>query len=186
MSDHPSDDDLMLRGAQGNDEAFRILVGRWEKPVFAFLERMLGSREESQDIAQETFVKVCQQAGKYEPRGQFRSWLFRIAGNMARSRLRRRKILQWIRFDPVVHDRAGTSTGANDLLERKEQQAVVRGALNRLPARQRQAVVLRQYEAFSYREIAESMQTTVSAVETLLFRAMNALRKDLERLEGQE
>ena len=104
MSEHPDDDELMIRGAEGDDVAFELLVGRWEKRVFGFLSHMLGSREEAQDAAQEAFLKMCLHAKSYRPAGQFRSWLFRIAGNLARSRLRRRRILGWVRFDPVAHE----------------------------------------------------------------------------------
>ena len=70
-----TDDELMARGAGGDERAFQVLVERWERPVFAFLSRMLGSREEAQDVGQETFLRMCREAGRYEPRGQFRSWL---------------------------------------------------------------------------------------------------------------
>jgi RNA polymerase sigma-70 factor, ECF subfamily len=183
MNDSPSDDDLMVLGAEGLEEAFGILTRRWERPVFAFLETMVGSREEAQDITQETFLRMCRHAKRYRPAGQFRSWLFRIAGNLARSRLRRRRVLQWIRFDPVLHNRPDPGGGPDSVMEIEEERIAVRRALGRLPDRQRQAVILRQYESLSYREIAEAMGTTVPAVETLLFRAMTALRKDLTRTE---
>jgi len=65
---------------------------------------MLGSVEEAEDLTQETFVRVHGQARRYRASGSFRSWLFRIAGNLARSRLRRRRILRWVNFDPAAHD----------------------------------------------------------------------------------
>lgn len=173
----------MVLGAQGREDALAILVRRWEKPVFSFLEFMLGSREEAQDTAQETFLRMCQHAKQYRPSGQFRSWLFRIAGNLARSRLRRRKILRWVHFDSALHDRPAPGEGPAGNLEKEQERLAVRQALARLPDRQRQAVVLRQYEDLSYREIAETMGATVPAVETLLFRAMAALRRDLARSE---
>jgi RNA polymerase sigma-70 factor (ECF subfamily) len=186
VSDPPSDDDLMILGAEGDQRAFEILVSRWERQLFSFLEYMVGSREEAQDIAQETFLKMCQHSKRYQPSGKFRSWLFRIAGNLARSRLRRQKILRWIRFDPAVHDRLAPTEGPDAALEKQQERAAVRRALMRLPDRQRQAIVLRQYEGLAYREIAETMQTTVSAVETLLFRAMAALRRELARQEARQ
>jgi RNA polymerase sigma-70 factor, ECF subfamily len=185
MMDPAEDDELMARGAQGDEKAFGVLVTRWERPVFAFLEIMVGSREEAQDIAQEAFLRMCRHAKEYRPSGQFRSWLFRIAGNLARSRLRRRRILPWIRFDPVVHNCPAPGDGPDGTREKEEARLAVRRALGRLPDRQRQAVILRQYEDLSYREIAETMQTTVPAVETLLFRAMVALRKELARSESR-
>lgn len=183
MDTLPGDDELMARGAGGVEDAFRILVGRWEKPVFAFLENMLGSREEAQDVSQETFLRMCRHAGSYRPSGQFRSWLFRIAGNLARSRLRRRRLLKWVSFDPLAHDRPAADEGPEGSLRQEDIRRTVRRALDRLPDRQRQAVVLRQYEGLSYREIATTLGTTVPAVETLLFRAMTALRRELAREE---
>jgi len=175
-----TDDELVARGADGDEEAFRILVDRWEQPVFAFLNRMLGSAEEAQDLTQETFLRVVRGAAKYRASGQFRSWLFRIAGNQARSRLRRRKIVRWVTFDARAHD-VPDERHAERELEREDTRTTVRAALARLPERQRQAVLLRQYQEMSYREIAEQLDTTVPAVESLLHRAMSALREDLER-----
>ena len=173
----------MALGAQGDEDAFRILVQRWEKPVMAFLERMLGSREDAEDLGQETFFRVCRQAGRYRASGQFRSWLFRIAGNLARSRLRRRRILEWVHFEPGRHDVTTESVPPDRELEREESRRIVRAALDKLPDRQRQAVLLRRYEGLSHREIASALGTTVPAVESLLHRALAALRKDLAGTE---
>jgi RNA polymerase sigma-70 factor (ECF subfamily) len=181
-----NDDELMSRVAHGDTDAFRFLVERWQNPLFAFFERMVGSEEDAQDLGQETFLRIYQHAKRYRPTGQFRSWLFRIAGNLARSRARRRKILQWIRFDPASHDIRTTEDSAGQDLEREAARIAVRVALDRLPQRQRQAVVLQQYEGLSYHEIADSMNITVSAVESLLHRAMVSLRKELARKKVKE
>jgi RNA polymerase sigma-70 factor (ECF subfamily) len=174
-----NDDDLMERTAQGDEEAFRLLVQRWERPILVFLERMLVSREEAEDAGQETFLRVFAEARRYRAEGQFRSWIFRIAGNLARSRLRRRRVLHWIRLEPQVVDPPDPAEGADRALERNESRRSVRAALARLPDRQREAILLRRYENLSYREIAAAMGVTVPAVESLLQRGMAALRKDL-------
>lgn len=174
-----SDDELMVRGAEGDEEAFRLLVERWQGPVFAFLSRMLGSPDEAQDLGQEAFLRVCREAGRYQPEGRFRSWLFRIAGNLARSRLRRRKVLEWVRFDPGTHDRHASGEPSDRKVERKETSEVVRRALHRLPERQRQAIVLQHYHQLSYQEIAEAMRTSVSSVQSLLHRGTTTLRREL-------
>ena len=135
-----TDDELMVRGGAGDDEAFRALVERWQGRLLGFLTRSLGSRGEAEDLAQETFVKVFQGAADYQQEGRFASWLFKIAGNLLRSRIRRRKIV-------------------------------------RLPKRQQAAFVLRYDAQLSQAEIAAQLQTTVSAVETLLHRAKLALRE---------
>ena len=137
-----TDDELMVRGGAGDDEAFRALVERWQGRLLGFLTRSLGSRVEAEDLAQETFVKVFQGAADYQQEGRFASWLFKIAGNLLRSRIRRRKIV-------------------------------------RLPKRQQAAFVLRYDAQLSQAEIAAQLQTTVSAVETLLHRAKLALREQM-------
>lgn len=179
-----TDDELMARVAGGDESACRALVERWERPIFTFLVRMVRSQDEAMELAQETFLRMVRQAGRYRPSGQFRGWLFRIAGNLARSRLRRRKLVRWLPFDPEIHDRPAPTGGADESLEREETRSAVRAALDRLPDRQRQAVILRQYEELSYEEIAAAMGATVPAVESLLHRAMTALRKELGEKRG--
>jgi len=174
----------MRRVAQGDEESFRILVERWERPVFAFLERMTGSTEEALDLSQEVFVRVFRKARRYTPNGRFRSWIFRIAGNLARSLLRRRKILRWVRFDPRRHERPATGEGPEAQYEQKMLRKAVREAIARLPERQRRALLMRRYEGMSYQEIALSLGTTVPAVESLLQRALRVLREELGR-EGK-
>ncbi len=180
----PDDDVLMARTAQGEEAAFRLLVQRWENDVLAFLIHMLGSREEAEDLVQDTFIKVYRQAGRYRGEGRFRSWLLRIAGNLARSRRRRRRILKWLPFDPTEHDVAGGAPSPDAELEREQSAAVLRGALAALPERQREALVLHRFQGLKYREAAEVMGTTVPGVESLIQRALASLRARLD--EGGE
>lgn len=173
------DDALMAATARGEETAFRLLVQRWEGQVKAFLIHMLGSVEEAEDLAQDTFVQVFNKAGDYQPEGKFQSWLFRIAGNYARSRLRRRKILGWVSFNPDVHDNVGGIPDPGENLEAAERATRLRGAVARLPARQRQALVLHRFQGLKYKEVAEAMATTVPGVESLIQRAMVGLKKEL-------
>lgn len=179
MTNLPSDDELMRGTALGETAAFETLLRRWENPVFTFLRQMLGDAEEAQDLTQDTFVKVYGEARRYQAAGKFRSWLFRIAGNLARSQLRRRQIIRWVPFIVSFYDQAQQHYGPERGLEREDDIARVRRALERLPARQRQAVILRRYESMSYKEIAESLGSSVAAVQALLNRAMNTLRGEL-------
>ena len=176
-----TDDELMERTAGGDEAAARLLVQRWEGAVFAFLYRMVGSREDAQDLGQETFIRVYREARRYRPSGKFRSWLFRIAGNLARDRLRRRRIISWVPFIPGAHEGSSEAEGPDAGIERDEMAAEVRRALAKLPDRQREAIVLRSYEELSYREIAAAMSVTLPAVESLLQRGMAALRRELGR-----
>jgi RNA polymerase sigma-70 factor (ECF subfamily) len=174
------DDTLMERIATGDEAAFRLLVARWEQPVLRFLTAMLGGEDEARDLTQDTLLKVWDRAGRYRAEGKFRSWLLRIAGNRARSALRRRKVLRWVSLDLARHDRSAPGDDPHRGLERQETVARVRSAVAALPDRQRQAVVLRRFEGLRYQEIAEAMETTVPAIESLLQRAGASLRRSLE------
>lgn len=176
----PDDDELMARIAAGDERAMQAIVGRWEKPVLAFLTRMLGSIDDARDLGSETFWRVWKGAPDYRAQGQFKSWLFRIAGNLARSKLRRRKVLTWVGFDPQRHDRPD-DVDPEAVGLAAESSAQLRRALARLPQRQRRALLLRHYQEMSYREVAAAMHTSVSAIETLLHRAMKNLRTEMER-----
>ena len=178
------DDELMVKGARGDEQAYRLLVERWQTPVYAFLVRMLGSPEDAQDLCQETFVRMIRSADKYRPEGQFQSWLFRIAGNQARSRLRRRKVIRWLSFDQGNMDPPSGAPDAQEEMERAELRAEVRKSIAKLPDRQREALLLKQYQDLKYSEIAEVMGLSTSAVQMLLHRAMLALRKDQMREGG--
>jgi RNA polymerase sigma-70 factor (ECF subfamily) len=145
---------------------------------------MTGSREEAQDLCQDTFVKVHVHAARYQPEGRFKSWLFRIAGNLVRSWARRRKLVGWITFDKVEHDTASEAAPPDAGLGARDAQRLVQGALAKLPARQREALVLRRFHDMGQREIAVAMDLSEGAVESLLVRAMQALRKDLARTRG--
>lgn len=184
MQHDATDDDLMRRTAAGEETAFRLLVERWEGDVRGFLRHMLGSIESAEDLAQETFVKVFRQASRYRPEGKFRSWLFRIAGNLARSELRRRKVVGWIRFDGVRHERATKEPGPDEVLNAKRTEAVLSEAIERLPRRQREALLLVRFHGLKYQEVAEAMDTTLPGVESLMQRATRTLREELSRKAG--
>jgi len=185
----PDDDVLMQRIATRDEDAFQLLVLRWQQPVFSFLWHMLRSREEAEDLTQDVFLKVLDQAPRYRPEGKFRSWVLRIAANRARSSLRRRSVLRWVSFDPSLHDRPRGEDDASTQLERDETARRVQDAIRRLPQRQQEAVVLRRYQDLSYEEIAVALDATLPAVESLLQRAAANLRRDLGgaelRLQGR-
>lgn len=180
MSNNTNDDALMAAVARGEETAFRLLVHRWEREVRAFLIHMLSSVEEAEDLTQDTFVQVFNKADGYQGEGKFQSWLFRIAGNLARSKLRRRKILGWVSFNPDIHDKAGTGDDPAKALVKKNEAQIVHSALSGLPQRQRQALVLHRFQGLKYKEIAEAMDISVSAVESLIQRAMGELRQTLK------
>lgn len=175
------DEELMARIANGDEEAFRLLVDRWQNPVRNFIWRMTGSEEDARDLCQESFVKVFKEASRYRSENMFKSWLFRIAGNSARSLLRRRRIIGWVQFDSRKHDRPAEAAGPAENLERSETRSAVRAAVMKLPVRQREAVLLSRFHEMSRKDVAAAMGATTAAVESLLQRAAGTLRQELAR-----
>lgn len=172
----------MARLADGDETALRLLVDRWETPVLSFLSRTLGDTEDARDLAQETFLRVYRNAAYYQAEGRFRSWLFRIAGNLGRSRLRRRKVIRWLslnRDDGLGEPVGPRHAEADSQYEASQLRRALDASMAQLPDRQRMAFALRRFEELSYREIADALDTTEAAVESLLVRANRQMQEEL-------
>ncbi len=176
---------MELIGA-GDDRALEQLVERHQRLVIGTVGRMLGAGSDAEDIAQQVFVRVWKNAKRYEPRAKFTTWLLKITRNLVFNELRRRsrhpQVPLQSEFDEEERPLKDEHAVAPDasLLEQELQEAVDT-AIARLPETQRMAVILRRYEELSYEEIAESLDQSVSAVKSLLFRARTELRESLKR-----
>src|ERR1700730_9609599 len=176
---------MELIGA-GDESAFEQLVERHQRLVIGTVGRMLGSGSDAEDIAQQVFVRVWKNAKRYEPRAKFTTWLLKITRNLVFNELRRRSRHPQVplqsaadREERALKDEQAVALDAS-WLEHELQQAVD-AAIANLPETQRMAVILRRYEELSYEEIDESLDQSVSAVKSLLFRARTELRESLKR-----
>lgn len=177
---------LMARVCGGDERAFAALMERWELPVKSVIARLIFNASEAEELAQETFVRVWQQREKFRPDAVFRPWVFAIAVNLARNRLRwwRRRpsisLDEWSAVgEPGATDRPPAT--ASSSLETNERAAAVRDAIAALPAELREALVLFTYEQMSHAEIAAAVGATAKAVETRIYRAREKLRAALKR-----
>ena len=178
----------MERIAQGDEEAFRRLVTRYEKQILNLAYRYCGDAQASQDLVQEIFLKVYRSAGRWKPGARFSTWLFRVAVNHCLNDQRDRKRepvvsangIHTERYrafegnDPARGDHTSESAEAD--WRKREIASRVRKAILALPPRQRMAVILHRYCGLSYKEIAERMECSQGAVESLLVRAVENLR----------
>jgi RNA polymerase sigma factor (sigma-70 family) len=176
---------LMMRVRAGDEAAFAALLARWELPVKRLIARIVLNASEAEDLAQETMVRVWSQRQKFRPEAAFRPWIFSIAVNLARNRLRwwrRRPNVSLDAWSETGHERPwpeGERPNEAGSLERAERAAAVRDAVAALPAELREALVLFEYEELAQAEIAEALGCTVKAVESRVARAREKLRRAL-------
>ena len=182
---------LMARVQTGDEAAFGALMERWERPVKSVIARLVFNVTEAEELAQETFVRVWQQREKFHEGAEVRPWVFSIAVNLARNRLRwwRRRpevaLEAWCAAGEGERGRGGEgetrSSGDGGNLERKERALAVRDAIAALPVELREAIVLFEFEEMSQAEIAVTVGASVKAVEARVARAREKLRVTLRR-----
>ncbi len=166
----------------GDPQAFGELVLRYERDVFNLTYRMLNNRGEAEDAAQEAFLRAYSNLDRYDQDRSFKTWLLSIASNHCIDRIRRRR-LTWLSLEePLPPHPALTSDlpGPEEATLSNEQSVLVQELLDELSPDYRLAVVLRYWYDYSYAEIAEMLDTTESAIKSRLFRARQALAKELE------
>jgi RNA polymerase sigma-70 factor, ECF subfamily len=174
------DQQLIRAVVSGDRRAFRALVERHRAPLYSFILRQVRRPAIAEELLQDTFLRAYRAADSYEGRAALSTWLFRIAANLclneAASAHSRHETLE---DTPESTDQVASAV---DLLERKETGAAVEAALAALPPQQRAAVQLARFEGMSYDEIADVLGVSVGAVDGLLQRARQSLRKQLRHL----
>lgn len=182
------DAELMLRVRDGDAASFALLLERHRGPVIHFLYRMVQNQPVAEELAQEVFLRVYRSRSTYEPTAKFTTWLFRISTHLA---------LNWIRDgkneklqDSLDEETAdGTKKQVPDRGRTIEQELLyraklreVRQAIERLPSKQRTAVLMHKYKEMEYSQIANVLNCSESAIKSLLFRAYESLRARLAHM----
>jgi len=170
-----TDDQLVLAYQQGSREAFRELFERYRDPVYGFFRRRLGNPARAEELAQECFLALLQNASRYEPRASFRSYLYGIAMNMVFAERRK----------------SGREISEAEPPERRIEDGLesalwIRRALEQLERDDREILMLREYEQLSYAEIAGMLRLPVNTVRSRLFRARLALKEQLLPVRGND
>ncbi|MEE8558624.1 MAG: sigma-70 family RNA polymerase sigma factor [Myxococcota bacterium] len=175
---------LMLRVREGDRAAFETLFRRYTPRLLGFLSRMVPERARAEELAQEVFVRVYQARDRYEPRSRFSTWIFGIASNLALNDLARAHRRREASWEEGAADAKGSEPLADEtLVARRTAERIVR-ALQRLPDRQRAALMLRLEEGLGYTEIAETLGASLASVKSLIHRARENLLASLRDQNG--
>ncbi len=178
-----SDEELVEACRAGEASAFDVLVARWEDKIRGAAWRVLGSQEEARDVAQETFLRAYRGIDGFKREARFSSWLYQIAVNLCRDRLRRRRTRTSVSLEEL--EQSGSvlvegGPGAQEQLLAEDLASAVRRAIDALPVEQREVVILKEYQDLTFLEIAQALEVPVSTVKTRLYRGLGQLRLRLQ------
>ncbi|GAA4806583.1 RNA polymerase sigma factor RpoE [Lysobacter hankyongensis] len=181
--------ELVRRVQRGDSAAFDLLVRKYQHRVVALIGRYVHDWSESQDVAQETFLRAYRALGNFRGDAQFSTWLHRIAVNTAKNHLvahKRRPPGEDIDIDDAEQFESAVRMRDNDTPERElmrqEMEQTVMRAVVALPEELRVAITLREVEGLSYEEIAQQMQCPIGTVRSRIFRARDAIDAQLRPL----
>ncbi len=189
MDNDRTEQRIIQKAKEGDRTAFAELVDLYKDRVYHISYRMLGNRQEAEDVAQETFIRVYNNLESYNPQYKFSTWIYRIATNLSIDFIRKRK--QSLSLDADIsgaegldwHDRlADSGLGPEEEVLADEFQNEVQGAIMGLNPKYRSVMVLRYIQDLSLQEISETVQLPVSTIKTRIHRGREALRKKLRFL----
>lgn len=175
-----SDLQLVNEFQNGNIGAFNELVRRYQQKVYWIARRMIGNHDDADDIVQEVFVKVHKNLNRFRSESSFYTWLYRIATNMSINAIRKKKVVEWLRFDDALPAMSVVSDESNDphkKMELHENRAMLSKAIAELPNKQKQVFIFRYYDELPYEEISKIMKTSVGGLKANYFHAVKNIQK---------
>jgi len=179
---------LVLRGRQ---EAFAVLVERYQKPIFNFIYRFYGNYELAQELTQETFLRCYQFLKSYDPERKFSTWLYTVAKNLCIDELKKRRSFREVSLEdslPAVDAKEAEGAldhNARSECIRSEENFKLLEALQELPAAARTVLLLHYFQGLSYQEIGEALGLPVSTVKIRIFRAKKILLEKWHEIGGE-
>lgn len=167
----------------GNTEAFEELIKRYKNLIYNTAYRMMGSREEAEDISQEVFIKIYNSLSKYDSQFKFSTWALKITSNLCIDHLRKRKG-ESVPIDEV-YDLKDESATPEEVYIKIETQKKVQDAINKLPDKYKELVLLFHHRGLSYQEIMSITGEPLTIVKNRLYRARQMLKEMLKGIEKE-
>ena len=181
-----NEQELIALLKEGDESAFKELVVTWQDMVYNTVLSIVQNEEDAEDVSQEVFVQVYQSISSFKAESKLSTWIYRIATTKALDHLRKKKrkkrfafVQSLFGFQENENEQPATFIHPGVILDNKEKAGVLFKALEKLPEKQKIAFTLHKIEGLSYQEIADIMQTSLSAVESLIHRAKGNLKKQL-------
>jgi RNA polymerase sigma-70 factor (ECF subfamily) len=190
-----TDEELILKVQEGQNQAYDILVGRYKNRLYAYLFRLLGNESEAEEFAQETFVRAYMHADKYRTVAKFSTWLYTIATNLVRNRIR--NIKRRPKIISIWSDDQGGDEGRwveikdegpspEDTMDRKRLNEMIQEAIGRIPSKYRPSFVLREINGLSYEEISAATGLKLGTVRSRINRGRTHFKKAVTPLLGRD
>ncbi len=183
-----ADADLIRRFCAGESHAFNGLVGRWHRPLYNFILRAVGNREEAQDLCQKTFIRAYRNIRRLRDPEKFSTWLYQIAVNTCRDEFRQRRRHPTVSLERLEQgtngrpDEALISSVETDAgVHARDLRDLLNQALQSIPEEQRVVVVMKEYQHLKFTEIAAALELSVNTVKSRLYYGLNNLRKLLDQ-----
>jgi len=187
----PTDEELILAFQGGDQAAFDEIVRRYRDPLYNFVVRLLGDSFFSEDVVQETFVRVYRNKHRYHQVAKFSTWIYTIASNLAKTELRRRKVRNFFSISSKGEDEKDYDLVDQDTDIERDVDGLIKGEMilkeiNALPYHFKEAVLLRDIQDLSYEEIAQILDVPLGTVKSRVNRGRSRLQKKLKFLDREE
>jgi len=182
----PSDRYLVRKAREGDRTAFEGLYNRYKRSIYNYICRLIGDRAVAEELAQETFIKAYEHIAAYKPTGKVSSWIYAIAGNLAKNELRARGYRKTISLEAQISSDEklklenvlkSDALKPDDIAENNELKEQIRKVMNMLPVHHKDILLLCDVQNLSYQDAAEILDCTVGAVASRLSRARAAFVK---------
>ena len=186
-----TDNELAVAVREGKPDLYAEIIERYQGKLFAYLYRMIGNRDEAEDLLQDVFIKAYKNLNSFDVDRKFSSWIYRIAHNEAVNYIKRKSLKRFISWEDISSTRdklesSSSEEGADDAWARKEIRQEVSEALKKLPAKYKEVLLLRFFSDKSYEEISEILGRPVNTVGTLINRAKKKLAEEMEKITAKQ
>lgn len=199
-----TDGDLIHKFLNGPNSAegvsaFNTLVWRWEKPMYNFILRYLGKRDEARDLTQQVFIKMYRNLARLKDRERFSSWIYQIAANLCRDLIKQKRRHQSFSLENLQESGALDAASHAELtllpeaalhpdriVSRNELKDILEKALQEIPEEQRIVVIMKEYQGLKFTEIAEALGLSINTIKSRMYYGLSALKKILAQWQIDE